>query len=192
MKCFTLLPAVLATLLFSTLALATDDGNFSIGIATGLPATVTTINLSNSGASWGQFFGGTVGNGQLCANVYVFSPDEQEQACCACPLSPNSLHSFTALDLIANTLTGAQPTSIVIKIVATENTTGACDPSSVTPALLAPGLTVWQRRGDSADVPFISSTLSAKELQRAVGLCQGIVNNGSFSGICKTCALGGR
>lgn len=194
MKRFTLLAAVLATLLFSTLAFATEDGTFAIGIATNLPVADISINLSNSGASWGQPISTpgalVIGNGQLCANVYVFAPDEQEVACCACAMSPNSLHSFSANDLIANTLTGVKPPSIVIKVVASENVTGTCDPTNPTP--LAPGLTVWARRGDSSDVPFISSTPSARELQRAVGLCTGIVNNGSFSGICKTCTLGGR
>ena len=209
MKRFRLLFVVSATLLLGTFAYATDDGDFSIGIITGLPATNTVINLSNSGASNGQTFSLpvtgpikqtlppplVVGNGNLCANVYVFSPDEQEQACCSCPMTPNSLQSFTAQGLTGNPLTGKPfpASSAVIKVIATENVNGICDAGTIpTSQPLANGLLVWAHTPTGNNIPFVSSTLSAAELATAAGACQFIIQNGSFSGICKFCGPGGQ
>ena len=228
-----LLMLALAAMLTSTLAFATDDGNFLIGVATGLPGTDTIINLSDSGASNGALFNlgqntvgipvfgnalGTLtpGTGNLCANIYVFSQDEQEQACCACPLTPNALASVDVEnDLLGNTLTGVGSMlgSAIIKIIGSE--TGpipappghpVCDPGNVNtiipdklPAFLggggglfvgqplASGLLAWQRQGQNGEnIPLVSSTLSANELKTAVSLCHAIQLNGSGHGICAT------
>ena len=208
----------LITGLGSTVALATDDGNFSIGIAVGLPATDTIINLSNSGASWGALFNMpgsttlTAGSGNICANVYVFSADEQEQACCACPMTPNSIWSLSGVsDLTSNTLTGVHPSSIVIKVVASEAAAinPTCDPTTVNVTKpntgmgggaiqvgqpLASGLLAWQHQTGGDNVPLVSSTLSAAELNSAVFFCSSIHKLGSGHGICAQagCTLGGR
>src|SRR5262249_2498383 len=58
--------------------------------------------------------------GYICANVYVFTPDEQMAACCTCPVSANGTRSLSARrDLISNPLTGVTPTALTIKLVAT-------------------------------------------------------------------------
>jgi len=45
--------------------------------------------------------------GDLCANVYVFLPDEQLTACCSCKISPNGMQGWRlSVDLIGNPLTG--------------------------------------------------------------------------------------
>jgi hypothetical protein len=206
MKVFSLLLAALATLCLSTLAFATDDGNFSIGIVTGLPATDTFINLSNSGASDSYpylSYGGVqyVGNGNICANVYVFSADEQEQACCACFLTPNAIASYSVInELISNPLTGSPytHTGAVIKILATSAPGTTCDPANVEQTVKfgapapntqwrAPGLLAWGRLGGDANVPFISSSLSASELQTLTSQCAFIEKNGSRHGVCGPC-----
>jgi hypothetical protein len=101
-----------------------NEGSFLIHHATNLATTDTVVNLSNSGSSLGTYTplgGGYVqGNGNICVNIYVFSPDEQLQWCCMCTLSPNALGSFSLqTDGISNTLTGQRPSGVVVKLVST-------------------------------------------------------------------------
>jgi len=114
------------------------DGNFLVKYMTNLNIGDGFINISNTGASSGQNLstsGGTLpSNGNICVNVYVFSPDEQEQACCACLLTPNAQAFLTKSGLTTNTLTGFALTDAVIKLVATAScipqANGDCFPTS--------------------------------------------------------------
>ena len=112
----------------------------------GGPIIDSVINVTNSGASIGMNFAvnsgpgpfgngggfvnfGTVpsqnnysivGYGNICVNLYAFSFDEQLQSCCSCQLSPNAIGSWDVLsDILSNTLTGAKPKDLVIKLVST-------------------------------------------------------------------------
>jgi hypothetical protein len=67
---------------FSNLQLA--DGTVNITNAgTSADASATPINPNNP-----------TGTGAICVNIYAYSPDEELQSCCACPISPNSLLGF--------------------------------------------------------------------------------------------------
>ena len=129
---------VLAALAVSTVAFA-QDGAYQIGYAANLNIGDSKVNITNDGWVAGPF-GNTVtaGNtaGNICANVYVFDPQEEEIGCCSCLITPDGLNSLSVQnDLISNNLTPAVPTSIVIKIVgsyASPVTGGAltrCDPT---------------------------------------------------------------
>jgi hypothetical protein len=108
----------------------TADSPFQVRYAAHLNVGDSFVNISNSGAS----------NGNICTNIYKFSPDEQLISCCSCVVTPNALVSLSARnDLISNTLTPAVPTSIVIKLLAT--TAGACNPSVI--GTLTPGMLAW-------------------------------------------------
>jgi len=80
------------------------------------------LHVSNPGSTGGFGAGETstsVAGGDLCANVYVFTPDQQLAECCSCKISPNGMQAFSlANDLTANPYTPAVPHSGAIKIVA--------------------------------------------------------------------------
>ena len=177
---------VLATLAFASVAFAQDDA-FQVRYASNLNIGDSVINITNAGTS----------GGNICANVYTFSPDEQLISCCSCVVTPNALVSLSAnSDLVSNTLTPAHPTSIVVKLIAS---TGACNPSAV--AALAPGMRAWGTTLHAAptspvtfqvtETAFSQAGLSAAELARVTSFCGFIQANGSGFGICKSCRLGG-
>ncbi len=88
----------------------TADHPFQIHYASNLGFGDSNINITNSGAT----------GGNICVNVYAFSPDEQLISCCSCVVTPNALVNLSARrDLISNTLTPAVPDDITVKLVAT-------------------------------------------------------------------------
>ena len=118
----------LATVTLSVAAFAqtyypvTLDGSYQVRYASNLTAGDSVVNITNTGANGNNLFGPGFGTpaGNICVNVYAFSPDEQMISCCSCLVTPNGLVHVTANnDLVSNTLTGIRPNSIVIKLVAT-------------------------------------------------------------------------
>src|SRR5947209_414860 len=120
--------------------LSPPDGVFLIRYAANLTAGDSVINITNTGENagadqliaaanpiadpqtaigapiFGPGFGGASGN--MCVNVYAFSPDEQLVSCCSCLVTPNGLVSLSVLnDLMSNTFTGVMPTSIAVKLL---------------------------------------------------------------------------
>ena len=179
-----------ATIAFVTPTSA-QDASFQVRYASNLNIGDSVINISNSGAN----------GGNICANVYTFSPDEQLISCCSCNVTPNALVSLSANDdLVSNTLTPAHPTSIVIKILGTLGTCNAA--SAASPAsTIVPGLVAWGTTLHSTsavaggvfgtETPFTPATLSSGELTRITSFCGFIQANGSGFGICRSCRLGG-
>jgi len=163
--------------------------------------------MTNTGAN--ATTGYPVQNGNLCANIFTYSPDEQLVSCCSCYVTPNALSSLsTRLDLISNTLPPLVPSSVVIKIVGTKaNAPTTCN--AATAGLpgndLAPGLAAWGTTIHAipsaggvptgtygvAETSFTPATLSSAELYRMTALCGFIQANGSGYGICKSCRVGG-
>ncbi len=69
--------------------------------------------------------------GDICANIYVFDPNQEMAECCAERLTPNELDSADVfLQLTSNTLTPALLNAGVIKIVLTPVPTGGCNPAT--------------------------------------------------------------
>ena len=180
-------------------------GQFQVSYATNLNVGDSVINLTNTGANDVALNGS--GSGNICANVYAFSPDEQLVACCSCLITPNGLVSVSIVDdLISNTLTPARPTSLVIKLVSTgaglggstcSNSAATAGSSSAFPA--AAGLLAWgttlhatpSGRFALTENPYTKSTLSLAELDRINTLCGFMTQNGSGYGICRSCRAGG-
>jgi hypothetical protein len=88
----------------------------------------------------------------VCANIYVFNDVQELQECCSCPLTPNSLLTFSVInDLTSNPLNPKGNLSAgVIKIVSSagdvphcNNAPGAVTAASFSDNFLAPGLHGW-------------------------------------------------
>lgn len=201
-------------------AQVSTDNAFQSHYAANLSVNDSVIDLSNTGARGGVTDTSGTGaseGGSICANAYVFSPDEQEVACCSCPVTPNALVSWSVKnDLISNTLTPAVPTSVEVKLLATVPVGGSCNNSAANAATatLAPGLEAWMTTTHTittvnkpawvgakptitvtpvlTETPFTPSTLSASELASISTRCSQIVGNGSGFGICRSCRLGGQ
>lgn len=202
----------------------TADSVFQIHYAANLTLNDSVIDMTNSGARGGVSSTGPGGSGtaaseggSICVNAYVFSPDEQEIACCSCPVTPNALVSWSVKsDLISNPLTPAIPTSVIVKLLSTVPVGGSCSNSAAdaATATLVPGLEAWMTTthvitsvkppawiGQKpttvltpvlTETPFTPSTLSASELASVAERCTNIVGNGSGFGICRSCRLGGQ
>ena len=166
--------------------------------AANLAAGDSVHNITNTGEAARNNEDGQAG-GNICVNTYVFSPDEQLVACCACQVTPNGIATLsTRSDLMASTLTAAVPNSVVVKFIATAS--GPCNAASVTPTNLSPGMVAWGTTlHQSPSTPggfavtetrFSASRLSGRELARITALCGFIQSNGSGYGICKSCRPG--
>jgi hypothetical protein len=180
-----------ATVAFSTIAFA--DDTFQVRYAANLNIGDSVVNFTNSGAT---VAGGVSQN--LCINLFAFDPQEELIACCTCNVTPNGLVSLSVIkSLIANPLTPAIPTSIVIKAVAS---TGTCNASVITNTahgLLAWGTTLHQNTSTVTptyavtETAFSDATLTAAELNHITSFCGFIQANGSSFGICRGCPSNG-
>jgi len=197
-----------AMMLSSVAAFAqAGDGPFQVRYASNLAIGDSVVNITNTGANSTVAF--PTQNGNICVNVYAFSPDEQLVSCCTCLVTPDGLNSLSVRnDLINNTLTPGVPTGLVVKLISSAGTTPAsCNASTVGTGanIIVPGLAAWGTTihalpvtpGTPAttygvtETPFTNATLSAAELVRISTLCGFIQTNGSGFGICRSCRLGG-
>lgn len=85
---------------------------------------------------------GTNGRANLCADIYVLTPDEQLNECCGCLITPDQLLQFDVdNDLVANPANGTYAHSGAIKIISSAVGAGnKCDPGHPTPT---PTLRAW-------------------------------------------------
>jgi hypothetical protein len=187
-------------------AQSTEDGPFQVRFAVNLNIADSIVNITNSGASSTIPATSFNHDGNICANVYVFLPNEQISSCCSCFVSPNGLISLSVKqDLISNLLVPPSPNSVVIKLLATKagSTASSCTP--VTAALagtannvLVSGMVAYgttlrtvlpATKKDPAtytvtETRFAQPTLSSAELTGITNLCGFIVGNGSGAGVC--------
>lgn len=179
---------------------------FQTNFAANLGAGETYINLTNTGFNGasllGPGFGGPLGN--ICVNVYAFSPDEQMISCCSCLLTPNALANLGVnRDLTSKTLTGVIPTTVAVKLVTTlagargSGTSCANSAAVIGETIVTGGLGAWRATlhpGPAGlvptETPFSPATLSFGELESLRGRCAAILGNGSGYGICRSCQAG--
>jgi hypothetical protein len=174
-------------------AFAQDDSPFtttyfSNNTTEGAPAG--TLRLSNDGAAVLLSFVGGFSSRTLCANIYVFSSDQQMAECCSCPVTPNGLvEENIKTNLTSNSLTRVVPNQGVIQIVATVDP-GTCDPTIA--GSLARGLTAWTTHIENevnSQFPVSvtqnsPSTISSVELNTLQSDCNFVRLEGTGFGVC--------
>src|ERR687885_781325 len=96
--------AALALLAIAARAQEVGPGAYQVNYVSGGAGTIRIINP-------GFFRTGPFDRAPLCANIYVFRPDEQLLACCSCPVTANGLRTINvATQLLSNPL---QPPLVV-------------------------------------------------------------------------------
>ena len=144
-------------------------------------------------------------------NVYGLDPGEELISCCSCLVTPDGLASLSVnKDILSNTLTAFEPTSVVIKLIATPaggtGTGTSCSQSAAFPPVqpnpntptLEPSLAAWRTTVHTTafgapavtETPFTPATLSSGEISSLTNRCKFIIGNGSGSGICNSCRTG--
>jgi hypothetical protein len=152
------------------------------------------VNVSNAGTS-------TVHpQGHICANFYVFDPDEELLACCACKISPNAIKSVSLTQDVTPYMVHSA-TSLIIKLVATTPAAGVCNPALVTTSNLATGMRAWATTIHAQPIPpggfgvtetrFARCGLPPADLALLTTRCAFLQQNGSGYGICRACRDGG-
>src|ERR1019366_7044596 len=96
----------------------------------------------------GSWIDGLGGTGDLCANIYVFNDVQEMLECCSCPLTANSLTTFSVInDLTKNPANGTESMSAgVIQIAGSPAALCNNAPGAVTAVrfgVLAEGLHAW-------------------------------------------------
>jgi len=190
-----MLKSLIATLALSAIAFAgagAPPDMYQVRYAANMNIGDSVVNLTNAGTA-----GGFEPGGNICANVYVFAEDQQLVSCCSCPLTPNHLKTLSVRnDLISNTLTPGVPIGVTIALLASEPTSGICNPA--TPGDPVGGLRAWGTTPHAApdgtyhvaESAFLPARLSATEANKLVTYCGFIQANGSGYGICKSCREG--
>jgi hypothetical protein len=185
----------------------TADSPYQVKYASNLTIGDSVINITNTGARGAGLGFGTAASvtGAICVNVFVYDPSEEIVSCCSCPVTPNGLVSLSARnDLINNPLTRGNPTSIVIKLLATVPVGGSCNNSAllagdptVTLGMAAWGTTLHANSSAAAgtyavtETAFTPATLSTGEFARLAYGCGAVANVGSGFGVCNSCRVGG-
>ncbi len=148
--------------------------------------------------------GGTSPAGDLCANVYVFAPDQQMLECCSCKVTPDGMRTFGVnTNLTNNSLIANPPHSGVIKIVSSAVPTRISSSGSSGSCNNAAGITyapygylgTWVTHVNQAhqlsvsETHFLPGVLSTTELTNLQHSCKLIQGVGSAFGIC-SCGSG--
>jgi len=123
------LVAITLTCLVPTLAFGQDSvlsvegsGAYNVGYYTnanmGFPDAQMHVGNPGSTGAFGSGDPTTVAGGDLCANIYVFTSDQQLVECCSCKVTPNGMQGFSlGTNLTSNPLTAIVPHTGAIKIV---------------------------------------------------------------------------
>lgn len=162
-----------------------------------LDQTTQVINPGTQGTPISPQAPGGVGEGTICADVYVFDSTQEMVECCACVITANGIREFSLLNhLTANPLTGLPaPDSGVIAIVADDQfQCDAKDPHPV-PLLLAWQTHVQQIAAGSYTVTEDGFQVSAlttggpdAQLEFLGRTCSFVQYLGSGKGVC-TCGI---
>ena len=106
-------------------------------------------------------------DGDVCANIYVYNDVQEQQECCSCPLTANSLLTFSVInDLTSNPFNPKESLSAgVIKIVGSNGVVGGCsnsptDTNAAASYTIAGGLHEWINHTEMMFSPLGAATTS--------------------------------
>ena len=191
-------------------------GAFQVHYVANLDVDDSFINITNDGQSTPVLDPVAAPNGNLCVGVYAFDPNEELQSCCTCLVTPGGLASLSARAINAASLTGENPTSLVIKLLSwstsvrrfvhrhTRNA-GTAEFERLqrwyTPgqlrAVCMPGVRTYIALPVSGytvtETPFSLATLSPAELANITQSCEfNQINGSGITGQCPGCTVGGQ
>ncbi len=147
-----------------------------------------TLRLNNPGT-----YAPTGANGNICAAIFVFDPQQEMSECCSCLLTPDGLRTLSINgDLTSNPLTGVTLTTGVIKVVSTKPKGGVCPlPTSLNSVSAVRSWATHIQNSNFAvtETGSQDATLSATEQIALAGQCKAIQIVGSGKGVC-SCGTG--
>jgi hypothetical protein len=140
-----------------------------------------TVRLTNPGTS----------GGNICAQIYVFDPNQEMSECCACLLTPNGLRTLSVnTDLTSNPLTGVKLTSGEVSIVSGFTTSNVCSP--LNPIVIS-GFRAWGTHIQNSNFSITETEYSDRQLSTGndnlLNGCYAIALDGSGHGTC-SCGTG--
>jgi hypothetical protein len=153
-----------------------------------------TVRITNPGTATVVVSGdSTSGSNNVCADIFVFDPNQELSECCSCLNTPDGLATLSVnTDLTGNPLTGVTLTTGLIKIVSSPPVGGVCPlPTRFVPEA---ALRAWATHIQNSNFAITEgasqdATLSAAEVTRLQNECSAIKADGSGHGIC-TCGSG--
>jgi hypothetical protein len=195
--------SITLTFLVTTAALSTgalaQESTYNYGYYTnanlaGVPdASMFVVNPGSKG--------GTSPGGDLCANIYVLSADQQMQECCSCKVTPNGLIGFSLnKDLTSNPFSGPLTVGAIKIVSSAVPSSGSCQERR--PAFSGPDagtdykafglLGTWITHVHQTTVGafsvsetgFFPSGLPDTELTKLQDECFALVSSGTGRGIC--------
>jgi len=143
-----------------------------------------TVNIDDPGTS----------PGNLCADIFVFDPNQEMSECCSCTLTPDGLLTLSVNnDITGNPLTGKLLTTGAIVIIPATTQGGLCPlPTGLTSE---PALRAWsthiQTDGSGFSLTETASQPAGLSLQNLNALqseCKSIKTVGSGHGVCANSA----
>jgi len=129
------------------------DDSFQISYLSNPQLDGSLVTLASA-----NFHGSSVPGVFICANVYVFSPDEFMVSCCSCAVTGHGIVSLSGTSLLAGVV--SVPTRVTVKLVATLPVSGpGCAGNATAPTpKLAIGLRAWATRVHTATPNFGTET----------------------------------
>jgi hypothetical protein len=136
-----------------------------------------TVYITNTGLS----------GGNLCADIFVYDPNQEVSECGACLITPNGLQTLSVNNnLTSNPLTGKTLTTGTIAIISAKEAGSGC-PLPTTAIVPTAGLRAWgthlQVGNKITETDFQDETLSGSELGALQNGCFAISLAGSGSGV---------
>ena len=149
---------------------------YNTGVSSASANSLGAVTVINPGTS-----GGT-----LCADIYVFDPQEELKECCSIPVSIDGFLGLSLTGLTNNPANGVYSSTGAIKIVADQYPN--CDPTNPkpTPELRA---SIFNVNSSITEIHFQPAPLSGQELFQ-LGLQCSFVPNQSGPGVCYAAVSG--